>query len=87
MSEKTALTWDTGALRGAVTSYICDAYRKLNSASETISSLPTPKGCESARNLCEIVDNIKSSVGAVKAAIQSAADALEHNEFSIIDLV
>ena len=87
MLEKTELTWDTGALRGAVTSYICDAYRKLNSASETISSLPTPKGCESARNLCEIVDNIKSSVGAVKAAIQSAADALEHNEFSIIDLI
>ncbi len=87
MAETPTLTYDIDSLRGGVTEFICSAYSKLKSASETISSLPTPKGCESARNLSEIVDNIKNSVGAVKTAIENAADALENNEYSIIDLI
>ena len=87
MAETSTLTYDIDSLRGDVTEFICNTYSKLKSASETISSLPTPKGCESARNLSEIVDNIKNSVGAVKTAIENAADALENNEYSIIDLI
>lgn len=62
MAETPTLTYDIDSLRGDVTEFICSAYSKLKSASETISSLPTPEGCENARNLSEIVDNIKSCV-------------------------
>ena len=87
MSETPTLTYDIDSLRGDVTEFICSAYSKLKSASETISSLPTPEGCENARNLSEIVDNIKNSAGAVKTAIENAADALEHNEYNLLDLI
>ena len=87
MAETPTLTYDIDSLRGDVTEFICSAYSKLKSASETISSLPTPEGCENARNLSEIVDNIKNSAGAVKTAIENAADALEHNEYNLLDLI
>ena len=87
MPETPTLTYDIDSLRGDVTEFICSAYSKLKSASETISSLPTPEGCENARNLSEIVDNIKNSAGAVKTAIENAADALEHNEYNLLDLI
>ena len=87
MAETPTLTYDIDSLRGEVTEFICSAYSKLKSASETISSLPTPEGCENARNLSEIVDNIKNSAGAVKTAIENAADALEHNEYNLLDLI
>ena len=87
MAETPTLTYDIDSLRGDVIESICSAYGKLKSASETISSLPTPEGCENARNLSEIVDNIKNSVGAVKTTIQNAADALENNEYSLLDLI
>ena len=42
MAETPTLTYDIDSLRGGVTEFICSAYSKLKSASETISSLPTP---------------------------------------------
>lgn len=87
MSETTELTWNTDALKNEVKPYITGACTELIFASASISSLPTPKGCENAKNLYETVDKIKTKVSEIEADVQDAADGLEQNEKNIEDFL
>lgn len=87
MSEKTELTWNTDGLKHAVKPYITGACTKLIFASASISSLPTPKGCENAKKLYETVDKIKTKVSKIEADVQNATDGLEQNEKNIEDFL
>lgn len=87
MSETTELTWNTDGLKHAVKPYITGACTELIFASASISSLPTPKGCENAKKLYETVDKIKTKVSEIEADVQDAADGLEQNEKNIEDFL
>ncbi len=87
MSETTELTWNTDGLKHAVKPYITGACTELICASASISSLPTPKGCENAKNLYETVDKIKTNVSKINTDVQDATDGLEQNEKNIEDFL